>query len=133
MKISDMMESKYLKQSDVTEETLVTITGLKKMNLARDDEPAEYRWTITFKEFPKPMVLNATNIKRAGKALGDDTEGWLGQQIVLYCDHDVEYAGNVVGGLRLRGVRRQARVGGQSSEDINRKFREAVDESDLPF
>jgi len=133
MKISDMIESKYLKQSDVEGEVPVTITGIKKVNVARDDEEPEYRWTVKFQEFPKPMVLNVTNLKRLAKACGDDTDEWMGKTVVLYVDPDIEFGGNVVGGLRLRGVRKQAKVAGQSSDEVNRKFREAVDESDLPF
>src|SRR5690348_13999808 len=60
MKLSDMMESKYLRQNDVDDEVTVTVAGLKKVNVARDDEDPEYRWTVKFNEFPKPMVLNVT-------------------------------------------------------------------------
>ena len=49
MKIGDMIESKYLKQSDVgDDEITVTVQGLKKVNVARDDEDPEYRWTVKF-------------------------------------------------------------------------------------
>ncbi len=105
MKISDMTESKYLKQSDVPDEQLVTVRKLTKVNVARDDEDPEYRWTVTFAEFTKPMVLNATNIKRMGKALGDDTDEWINGQVVVYVDHEVEYAGQTVGGLRVRAAK----------------------------
>ena len=106
MKIDDLMPSKYLKQSDVPEDTLVTVEGLKKVNVARDDEEAEYKFVIQFKEFSKPMVLNSTNIKRLGKALGDDTDDWTGGQVVLYVDHDIEFGGNIVGGLRIRAKKK---------------------------
>jgi len=104
MKISDMIESKYLKQSDVDGVVTVRIVALKKMNLARDDEDPEYRWTAKFQEFAKPMVLNVTNLKRLAKALGDDTEMWLNEPVELYVDPDIEFGGNIVGGLRLRGI-----------------------------
>jgi hypothetical protein len=49
------------------------------------------------------MVLNSTNIKRLAKACNsDDTDEWIGKQVTLYVDPDVEFAGNVVGGLRIR-------------------------------
>lgn len=137
MKLSDMIESKYLKQSDVDAETLVTITGLKRVNVARDDEDPEYRWTVKYQEFPKPMVLNVTNLKRLGKALGDDTDEWIGKQVVLYVDPDIEFGGNVVGGLRVRAARSPAakarKVAGESVDEINRKFQDAVDDSSVPF
>jgi hypothetical protein len=132
MKIGDMIESKYLKQSDVDGETLVTVASLKKVNVARDDEDPEYRWTVKFEELPKPMVLNATNIKRMGKALGDDTDGWAGKQVVVYVDPDIEFGGNVVGGLRIRATTRRPNNGKPLSVDeVNRKAAAAAD--DVPF
>lgn len=129
MKIGDMIESKYLKQSDVPDPVIVTVQSLKKVNVARDDEDPDYRWTVKFAEYPKSMVMNVTNLKRAAKALGDDTDTWIDQRIELYVDPDIEFGGNVVGGLRLRGLKRAPRapdniVRGQarSDDDINREL-----------
>jgi len=108
MKIGDMIESKYLKQSDVPDPVIVTLHSLKKVNVARDDEDPEYRWTVKFAELAKPMVLNVTNLKRLAKALGDDTDDWLNKQVECYTDPDIEFGGNIVGGLRLRGIRKAA-------------------------
>lgn len=135
MKISDMIESRYLKQSDVEQPTTVIIESLKKVNVGRDDEDPEYRWTIKFREFTKPMVANVTNLKRLAKALGDDSDGWLGKQVQIYVDPDVEYGGNVVGGLRLRGPSRPAASKRTAKDDAyldeaNRKFDDA---NDVPF
>ena len=125
MKASQMIESKYLKQEDVDEDTPVTVQLLKKVNVARDDETPEYRWTIKFHEFDKPMVLNATNIKRLSKALGDDTDGWEGNSVILYVDPDIEYAGKVVGGLRLKAIpRTSAKQSKRTPGDVD---------SDVPF
>ena len=137
MKISAMMESKYLKQSDVDDETLVTVKGLKKVNVARDDEEPEYRWTCQFAEFAKPMVLNATNIKRMGKALGDDTDDWIGKQVIVYVDPDIEFGGNVVGGLRIKAARNPAAKARATVglDEVNRKLQEAAGDlkDDIPF
>ena len=132
MKIGDMIESKYLKQSDVDEETIVTVQGLKKVNVARDDEDPEYRWTVKFAEFPKPMVLNVTNLKRMAKALGDDTDDWINGQVILYVDPDIEFGGNVVGGLRIKGLRKApTKPRARSDDDFNRAMDEPRD--DVPF
>ena len=135
MKIGDMIESKYLKQSDVGDEEIpVTVKGIKKVNVARDDEDPEYRWTVLFNEFPKPMVLNITNLKRMGKALGDDTDGWPGNQVLLYVDPDIEFGGNVVGGLRIKSIpRKVTRPARASDDEINRKLDDGRDTSDIPF
>ena len=134
MKIGDMIESKYLKQSDVEEDTPVTIKALKKVNVARDDEDPEYRWTCMFNEFPKSMVLNVTNLKRLAKALGDDSDEWIGGTVILYVDPDIEFGGNVVGGLRIKGKPRakpNTKPSHPTDEDVNCKLREAED--DIPF
>jgi hypothetical protein len=133
MKIGDMIESKYLKQSDVDGETLVTVVSLKKVNVARDDEDPEYRWTVKFEELPKPMVLNATNIKRMGKALGDDTDEWTGKQVVVYVDPDIVFGGNVVGGLRIRAsARKVVPAKPRSVAEVNALADEARD-TEVPF
>jgi|ERR1022692_3455723 hypothetical protein len=116
MNINEMTPSKYLKQSDVQGEVLVTVQGLKKVNVAREDDEPEYRWTIKFQEFDKAMVLNTTNIKRMGKALGDDTDGWTGGQVILYVDPDIEFGGNIVGGLRIRNNRKSAPLSKRNDE-----------------
>ena len=49
-----------------------------------------------------PWLLNKTNIKRLQAMFGDDTDKWLGQTVTLYNAPDVEFMGEVVGGLRVR-------------------------------
>lgn len=106
-KVGEMIESKYLKQSDVVDdEMVVTVQKVGRANVAREGDEPEYKWLIRFDELPKPMVLNATNIKRLARACGsDDTDDWVGKKAILYVDHDVEFAGNVVGGLRIKAAR----------------------------
>ncbi len=134
MKIGEMIESKYIKQSDVPDPVIVTIHSLKKVNVARDDEEPDYRWTVKFAEFAKPMVLNVTNLKRAAKALGDDTDEWLNKTIELYTDPDIEFGGSVVGGLRLRGLKRAAVAGnGRPRARTEAEINAELDDSQPPF
>lgn len=130
MKIDALLPSKYLKQADIDGERLVTVKDLKKANVAREDEEADYKYVVFFKEFDKGMVLNATNIKRLGKALGDDTDDWLGGQVILFVDESIEFGGNVVGGLRIRASTRRGVTSQRTEPDadkINRKLRDAED------
>lgn len=107
-RVGEMIESKYLKQTDVDGDMLVTVVKVGRANVAKENEEPEYKWLIKFQEFQKPMVLNATNIKRLARACGsDDTDDWATKQVVLYVDHDVEFAGNVVGGLRIRAAQKE--------------------------
>lgn len=129
MKIGDMIDSKYLKQSDVEDETPVTVQKLAKVNVARDDEDPDYKWSVKFAEFSKPMILNVTNLKRMAKALGDDTDDWIGNQVILFVDPDIEFGGNVVGGLRVKGLRKAVPSKGKSLDEANRE----LNAEDPPF
>ena len=105
MKASQMIESKYLKKEDLDGDTIVTIFKLGQGNVAMEDQPEELKWMVKFRELKKPMVLNSTNIQLITKALGtDETEEWLGKEIVLYVDDNVSFGGKLVGGIRVRST-----------------------------
>ena len=129
--IGDMIESKYLKQSDVQSDVVVTIQGVKKANVAREGDEPEYKWLIKFEEFKKPMVLNATNIKRLAKACGNETDEWVGKHVELYVDPDVEFAGNIVGGLRIRAHKPPVQTRQVPAKQTGGKFDDLAD--DVPF
>lgn len=128
-KTSEMISSKYLKGADVPEPVIVTIRGVKQVNIAKEDAEPEYKWAVKFAEFDKPMILNATNIKIAEKSLGDETDAWIGKEIELHFDESVQFAGEMVGGLRFR--RKQQIAKKLSVDDANKKLREMED--DTPF
>lgn len=131
-KIGEMIESKYLKQTDVEDEITVTVEKVGKANVAKKGDEPEYKWLVRFKEFEKPMVLNSTNIKRLAKACeSDDTEGWTGKQVVLYVDPDVEFAGNIVGGLRIRAKPKATGIRQEPSKTTGGRFDDMSD--DIPF
>ena len=132
-KVTDMIESKYLKQADVDGEMIGTITKVGRGNIAKEGDEPEHKWMIRFAEFSKPMILNSTNIKRLARACkSEDTDDWIGKKVMLYVDPDVEFAGNVVGGLRIKTYvapvpqPRAAKDGGPGAgmDDM---------ESDIPF
>lgn len=136
MRADELIPSKFLKQSDVMDEPTVTVHSLKKENVAQADEEPDYKYTVKFKEFEKPLVLNSTNTKRMAKALGDDTDDWPNGKVILYVDPDVEYAGKVTGGIRVRSITRNgtaARKDEPSADDVNRKARDAAADEDVPF
>lgn len=101
--LSQMFESKYLKADDFPEPALVTIHGFKRMNMAKEGEGPRYKWLCKFKEFDKPMVANKTNLKRMAKIFdSENTDNWIGKRVELFYDENVEMAGEIVGGLRVR-------------------------------
>ena len=110
-RVGDMIESKFLKKEDVGGERgmLVTISAVKQANVAMQGADPEMKWTLSFSELDKPMVLNSTNIHMTAKACGsDDTDEWMGKKIVLYEDPNVSFGGKLVGGIRVRAQRTQA-------------------------
>lgn len=127
MKVSQMTDSKYLRKEDIEGEVIVTIVKVGQGNVAMDDQPEEKKWMIKFKEFPKPMVLNSTNISLLAKLCGDDTDEWIGKEVVLYVDENVSYAGKLVGGIRVKSaapVAAPKRLNPKSFEDLK---------DDVPF
>jgi hypothetical protein len=103
MDISKLSKSKYLKTTDVPDPVLVTVQDVSIQNVAMQGDPKENRPIVTFKELEKPMVFNATNLKRAAKAFDStETDDWIGKKLVVYTDDEVEFAGEIVGGLRVR-------------------------------
>jgi len=101
--ISQMIESKYLKQGDIEEETEVTIIKIGQLNVAREDEQPEMKWAVRFEELKKPMILNSTNIQLLAKACGsEDTDDWIGKKVVIFADPNVSFGGKLVGGLRVK-------------------------------
>lgn len=116
-KISQMVDSKYLKQADVEDDTIVTVTKVGQANIAKDDAPPDMKWLCRFKEFEKPMVLNRTNISLLGNFLGDDTDDWIGKQVIVYNDESIQFQGKVTGGLRFKRLKAKVKHAAPMVED----------------
>lgn len=118
MKAGLLNPSKFLKKDDVENPVLVTIKALRQTNVAQDDKPEEMKWTMLFRELDKPLVLNSTNIQLCTLALGtDETDEWIGRQIVLYNDPSISFAGKITGGIRLRAPKKKAAANAPPQEE----------------
>jgi hypothetical protein len=101
-----MRDSKFLRKEDVGTGMLLTIEGCIQVNVAMSGAEPEMRWALTFEEEDRPMILRSTNAQMCAKIFGsDDTDDWTGQQIVLYDDPSIAFAGKIVGGIRVRAPR----------------------------
>ena len=100
IKVSEMIQSKFLRQSDFEEDSVCTIKSIKLEEMQGNG--SETRWVLYFSEHTKGMVLNTTTIRVLEKAFGDDSDGWVGKRVMVYVDPNVSFQGKVVGGLRLR-------------------------------
>lgn len=132
--INTMVQSKYLKTADVPDPVIVTIRGIKQVNMAKEGDAPEMKFAIFFQEMDKPMILNSTNIHVCAKVCGsEETNDWKGKEIILFTDPSVSFGGQVVGGLRFRGqekapIKAPTRTvrdgGGPGFDDLD---------SDIPF
>ena len=112
---------KYLKRESVTAEGEVhKVIKCVEEEINSSDGGSETKWILYLSDL-KPLIMNATNIRRAVAAFGGDseTDNWHGRQIVVYDDDSVEFGGKVVGGVRLRAV--------------PAKSKKATDEDEMPF
>jgi len=130
MKITEMVptESRFLKKEDVHGDTVVTVRGFKKVNAGSEDKPDE-KVALFFQEFEKPMILNKINAQLLAMAVGDDADGAKGKQIILWADPTVSFAGNIVGGLRLKPMPLQSNVGTETGPSFPPEFAD----DDIPF
>lgn len=109
--INQMMPSKYLKKEDVPQPALVTIRSFSQDNVAQQGQPEEKKWIMHFNEFENGLVMNSTNLQLCAMALAsEETDDWIGKQVVLFADPNVSFGGKLVGGLRIRAVRRKAPI-----------------------
>jgi len=71
-----------------------------------ENEPPEMKFALAFNECAKPLILNTTNVQVIAKILAsEETDNWIGKQIVLYDDPNVSFGGRLVGGIRVRAPR----------------------------
>jgi hypothetical protein len=108
MKVSQMIQSKFLKKEDLEDgDKIVTIKGIELESMQGNE--SEQRYVLYFRELPKGMVLNVTTIRVLENAFGDDSDDWMGKQVKMYVDPNVSFQGKVVGGLRLMPPRKGAK------------------------
>lgn len=130
--INEMLQSKYLKKEDIDDEQLVTIQNIQKVNIAKENEKPQWKYAMTFEELAKPLLLNSTNIKLAAKACdSQDSDDWIGKKIVIYVDENITFGNDIVGGLRLRGVKRKAATIAQQQAHKQNTVEDMED--DIPF
>jgi hypothetical protein len=125
--VNDLKKSKFLTQKDVVPPVLVTITGYEQVNVAKDGADEELRWTLTFKEHEKPLVLNSTNGNILASIFGDgDFDAWVGKKVVLYNDPTIQFAGKMTGGIRVRAPKQNAKPAPEPEPT-------APEDDDIPF
>lgn len=97
MKLSEAFPSNYLKSDDLQGRDIsVVIAGAVIEKVGNDQ-----KLVLTFQGAKKSMICNKTNSGRIAYLYGEETNDWIGKEIVL-CSEFVEYQGKTVKGLRVK-------------------------------
>jgi len=119
---------KYLKRESVTTEGEVhTVVKCAEEEINSVDGGSETKWILYLSDL-KPLIMNATNIRRAVAAFGTaEVNDWNGMKIIVYDDETVEFGGKVVGGVRLRAIPAKPKPKAKS------KSTKPTDVDEIPF
>lgn len=104
MDISQFVEGKSasLRASDLKgHEVRASISGIEVIEFNSDSGGKERKLAVSFTGKEKKLVLNKTNTGRIADAYGTDSDGWMGQTIILY-EEKVEFNGALVPAIRVR-------------------------------
>jgi hypothetical protein len=104
MKVSEVTGGDLLKAADLGDaEVPVVIAEVSLKEFKNDAGGTDKKFLITFQNKKKGLVANKTNSKRIAKMYGEDTDDWIGKEIVLYVDHEVTFGSDMVSAIRVRG------------------------------
>lgn len=86
-------------------EQLVTVSKVEMKRVKGLNNKEEDCITCWFTQYPKPMILNATNCKQLVKLSGSEfVENWTGVSVTLYVSK-VKAFGDVVDALRIKAAK----------------------------
>jgi hypothetical protein len=82
---------------------------LQILNVTKEQvgEMLEDRLAVHLSAGFKPFLANRTNLRILASLLGPDTGNWIGKVVNVYVDPTVQYAGRLVGGIRVRAAMHQ--------------------------
>jgi|SRR5215468_584089 len=102
MKVSGLFPSNYLRAADLNgQDVTVVVDKITVEDIGDDTKPVVY-----FRGKKKGLVLNKTNASNIAIAYGDDTEDWVGQEIILYPTL-VDFQGRSVEAIRVKLSRKK--------------------------
>lgn len=101
MKASEVYASAYVKASELPAEPVtLTIQAVAKENVKNDDGSKQDKLVLRFQGAKKRLVLNTTNCGFLCAHLGDETDLWIGRQVVV-AKVKVPYQGGMVDAIRI--------------------------------
>lgn len=147
MNRSQMFPSKFLAASDIAdsgkEGITVTILDVQEEKM-RDGKPKP---VIKFKEFEKWFVCNVTNWRAIEKMLGEESDDWIDEQIIVYAS-ETTFDEEVVDCIRVKNKKpKQSKPGKKNSEELQKAMKldpkqapsrepgedDGVEDEDIPY
>lgn len=112
----ELMETDYLFAFDLKgADRVVTIESVTGGTLVGTGGKKSKKPLAKFREFPKPLALNATNCKTLASMYGSDVTEWAGKRVTLY-PTTTQFGGETVECIRMRGGLPQVNPLGDPSE-----------------
>ena len=100
MKLSEAYPSSFLKADDLQgRDVIATISSVELESIGQGADK-EQKLVIGFKGKEKKLVCNKTNAGTIGQLYGDETDDWIGKQVILTA-RDVEYQGKTTLAIRV--------------------------------
>lgn len=110
MLISAAFPSNYIKAADLqNQNVMVVIERIQIEDVGDETKPVLY-----FQNKAKGMVLNKTNANNIALVYGDETDDWLGKELVLYPTM-VDFQGRSVPAIRVRVPAPRERTSGRAA------------------
>jgi hypothetical protein len=106
MNISKYRKPRFLKKEDCDPPIVLTVTGVEEMNVSGSAREPEYKLVLSLENDLRDrfrFTLNETNLQTVASFFGHETDDWLEQEIEFRFDPAVEFDGQVVGGIRIKG------------------------------
>jgi hypothetical protein len=100
-KMGQMFPSKWLAAADLNDsDVTLTVSDVTQEMVGQGDN-GDMKWIVFFRERDKGLVLNKTNASSISSIYGDDTDEWIGQQVVLY-PTEVDFQGKKTEAIRVK-------------------------------
>lgn len=109
MRTADMIKSKFWRAKDVEGQPplVLTISDVSEELMGRGAHQ-EVKCYLWFRDHAKGLGLNRTRVAVLEAAYGPDSALWVGKRVRISYDPAIEFAGKLVGGVRVEtqtGVR----------------------------
>ena len=133
---TNMRESDFLASEDFavegggySQEVVTIVKVFERRNITfKDGRTKKKGYTLKLREKERELLINATNRDTLKALFGNDSTKWLGKQILLWIDPHVKLKKEIVPGIRIKPVPKQAKP------ELSRieKFRGWLKRKELP-